>query len=106
MYEEVKRGGLAELAAWAEGGVRGECVIVVGGAPNARPPLAEAVAQVLELVAAGGRMKDACTEVAAATGHASRELYQAALAAKSDAQPKSDAKSEPDAKPGFDAQPK
>lgn len=92
MYEEVKRGGLAELAEWAEGGVRGECVIVVGGASNARPPLAEAVAQVLELVAAGGRMKDACTEVAAATGHASRELYQAALGAKSDAKPKPDAK--------------
>lgn len=88
MYEEVKRGGLAELAAWAEEGVRGECVIVVGGASNARPPLADAVTQVLGLVAAGGRLKDACAEVAAATGHASRELYQAALAARSDAQPK------------------
>lgn len=83
LYEEVRRGGLAELAAWAEGGVRGECVIVVGGASTAQPPLAEAVAQVLGLVAAGGRLKDACGEVAAATGHPSRDLYQAALGVRS-----------------------
>ena len=31
LHEEVVRGGLAELAAWASGGVRGEIVVVVGG---------------------------------------------------------------------------
>ncbi|HAQ60356.1 MAG TPA: 16S rRNA (cytidine(1402)-2'-O)-methyltransferase [Microbacterium sp.] len=87
LYEEVKRGGLADLAAWAADGVRGECVIVVGGAANIPPPLADAVTQVLELVRAGARLKDACTEVAAATGHASRELYQAALAARGPSAP-------------------
>ena len=30
-YEEVRRGTLAELAEWAEAGVRGEICIVVGG---------------------------------------------------------------------------
>ena len=32
MFEEVRRGTLAELVAWAEGGVKGEITIVVAGA--------------------------------------------------------------------------
>ena len=36
LHEEVRRGGLAELAEWADGGVRGEICIVVGGAAEAR----------------------------------------------------------------------
>jgi len=43
---------------------------------------ADAVAQVLALVADGMRLKDAAGEVSAATGLSSRELYQAALAAR------------------------
>ena len=43
---------------------------------------AESVAQVQALVASGTRLKEACAEVAAATGLSSRDLYQAALAAK------------------------
>ena len=31
-YEEIRRGTLAELAAWAEGGVLGEVTLVVEGA--------------------------------------------------------------------------
>src|SRR5664280_2525038 len=34
-YEEVRRAPLAELAAWAAGGVRGEVTLVVAGAPAA-----------------------------------------------------------------------
>jgi 16S rRNA (cytidine1402-2'-O)-methyltransferase len=34
-HEEVRRGGLRELAAWAEGGVLGEVTLVVSGAPEA-----------------------------------------------------------------------
>jgi 16S rRNA (cytidine1402-2'-O)-methyltransferase len=82
LHEEVARGTLDELVAWAEPGVRGECVIVVEGAPARAVPLADAVAQVLERTAAGERLKDACAAVAGATGHSSRELYQAALAAR------------------------
>ncbi|MFB7844872.1 16S rRNA (cytidine(1402)-2'-O)-methyltransferase [Microbacterium sp. NPDC056052] len=82
LYEEVRRGGAAELAAWAEQGVKGEIVVVVeGAAPRAVSP-EDALAQVQALVASGVRLKDACTEVAAATGLGSRELYQAALAAR------------------------
>ena len=82
LYEEVRRGGAAELAAWAAEGVKGEIVVVVeGAAPRAVSP-EDALAQVQALVASGVRLKDACAEVAAATGLGSRDLYQAALAAR------------------------
>lgn len=80
LHEEVARGTLAELVTWAEQGVRGELVIVVAGAAAREVPFADAVTHVLDLVAAGTRLKDAATEVAAHTGHSSRELYQEALA--------------------------
>jgi len=82
LHEQVMRGGLAELAAWADEGVRGEIVVVVGGAAGRRIPLPDAVTEVLELSRSGTRMKDAAAEVADATGHSRRELYQAALAVK------------------------
>ncbi|MCW3491853.1 16S rRNA (cytidine(1402)-2'-O)-methyltransferase [Microbacterium sp. SSM24] len=82
LHEEVARGTLAELAAWAEAGVRGELVIVVDGAAAREVAFPDAVTQVLELVRSGTRLKDAAGEVAAQTGHSSRELYQGALAVK------------------------
>jgi len=82
LYEEVRRGGAAELAAWAEQGVKGEIVVVVEGAASRAVSPEDALAQVQALVASGVRLKDACAEVAAATGLGSRELYQAALAAR------------------------
>ena len=44
--------------------------------------LPDGVVQVLELVPAGERLKDATAQVAEATGLSRRELYQAALAVK------------------------
>ncbi|NEN07153.1 16S rRNA (cytidine(1402)-2'-O)-methyltransferase [Diaminobutyricibacter tongyongensis] len=82
MFEEVRRGTAAELAAWAADGVRGEICIVVEGAPEAVADLETGVEQVLALVAAGTRLKDASAEVAEATGLGRRDLYQAALAAR------------------------
>jgi 16S rRNA (cytidine1402-2'-O)-methyltransferase len=82
LHEEVRRGTLAELTAWAHEGVRGEIVVVVEGAPARGIPFPDAVTQVLELVRAGDRLKDASAEVSAQTGHSSRELYQAALAVR------------------------
>ncbi|WP_245885470.1 16S rRNA (cytidine(1402)-2'-O)-methyltransferase [Kineococcus rhizosphaerae] len=78
-YEEVVRGSLAELAAWAhEGEVRGEvCLVVQGSSGRTARSRAELVAEVGELVAAGRRMKDAVREVAARDGVPSRELYDA-----------------------------
>jgi 16S rRNA (cytidine1402-2'-O)-methyltransferase len=83
MFEEVKRGTAAELAAWAAEGVRGEIAVVVEGAPERVIDLETGVSQVLELVADGSRLKDAAGEVAEATGLGKRDLYQAALDARS-----------------------
>ena len=82
LYEEVKRGTLAELAEWAADGVRGEIVIVVAGATAQPIAFPDAVTEVLELVRDGVRLKDAASDISARTGHSSRELYQAALAVR------------------------
>lgn len=85
LHEEVRRGPLAELAAWAADGVRGEIVVVVGGAPETAVSAADALDEVQRRVESGDRLKDAAREVAAATGLSSRELYAAALAARGSA---------------------
>ncbi|MGW8481632.1 16S rRNA (cytidine(1402)-2'-O)-methyltransferase [Microbacterium sp. NPDC055903] len=82
LYEEVRRGTAIELVAWAEQGVKGEIVVVVEGAAPVAVSAEDAAAQVQVLVAGGMRLKDACAEVAAATGLSSRDLYQQALAAR------------------------
>ncbi len=84
-YEEVRRGGLAELVDWAAAGVRGEITLVVSGAAaDARAALtvADVLPEVLERTAAGERLKDVCKDVAARSGLSSRTLYQAAVAAR------------------------
>lgn len=85
LYEEVERGTLQELAARYADGTRGEIVIVVDGAPeaDATAGLPAAVATVLEMAASGIRLKEAAADVANATGHGTRELYELALRAKS-----------------------
>jgi 16S rRNA (cytidine1402-2'-O)-methyltransferase len=82
LHEEVLRGTLAELADRLREGARGEIVLVVAGAEARAVPFPDAVAQVLDLVRAGTRLKDAAAEVSGQTGHSSRELYQAALAVR------------------------
>lgn len=82
LHEEVRRGGLAELAEWAAGGVRGEICIVVGGAEEERADAATALDRVLELAASGTRLKDAAALVATESGLGKRDLYEAALGAR------------------------
>lgn len=82
LYEEVRRGTASELVTWAEGGVKGEIVVVVEGAAPVATSTEDAGAQVQTLVDGGMRLKEACAEVAAATGLSSRDLYQQALAAR------------------------
>lgn len=81
-YEEVVRGTLAELAAWAVEGARGEITVVLEGAQPVSADPADLVGQVEALTASGLRLKDACAEVSAATGASRRELYDAVLAAR------------------------
>ena len=79
-YEEVRRGGLAELAGWAATGVRGEVTLVVqGGTPE---PVARDAPALRSLVSdaeeAGGlSRRDAIAQVARSTGVPRREVYDA-----------------------------
>lgn len=86
VHEEVRRGSLEELSDWASGGVLGEITVVLAGAiPQADVP--SLVGEVEKLVAAGIRVKDACSEVAAANdGVRSRQLYDAVLLARREAE--------------------
>ena len=80
-YEEVRRGSLDELVAWAEEGeVLGEVVIVVAGAAPVQARAEDLVDEVLARAAAGERLKTAAKEVARThTGVAASELYDLAL---------------------------
>ena len=81
-YEEVRRGGLRELAGWAADGVRGEVTVVVGGARPRAVSLDDAVAEVLTRVAAGERLKTVAAEVAGLGGLSTKTVYDAAVAAR------------------------
>ncbi|CAN3982409.1 16S rRNA (cytidine(1402)-2'-O)-methyltransferase [Kitasatospora purpeofusca] len=84
-YEEVKRGPLGELAAWAAEGVRGEITVVVAGAPPAAPKEL-GPAELARLVAvreeAGERRKEAIAAIAAELSLPKREVFDAVVAAK------------------------
>ncbi|MEJ2871125.1 16S rRNA (cytidine(1402)-2'-O)-methyltransferase [Actinomycetospora sp. OC33-EN08] len=80
-HEEVLRGTLAELAAWAapEGAVLGEITVVLAPAVRTAPDPDELAEEVLALVEGGQRLKHAAREVGAAYGVATNDLYDAAL---------------------------
>ena len=75
-------GWLESLAEWAADGLRGEICLVVEGAPEREASLEDGLADVLERVAAGARLKEASAEVAEITGLSKRALYEAALASR------------------------
>jgi len=79
-HEEVVRGSLAELAAWARDGVRGEVTVVVGGHPGRAdvPATDELVDLVADEEARGSSRKDAIKAVAQRVGVPRRTVYDAA----------------------------
>ncbi len=82
-YEEVRRGGLRELADWAADGVRGEVTVVVAGAqPRPAADPADLVAEVEALVTGGRRLKEAAAEVAARHGSSRKAVYDAVLTSR------------------------
>ncbi|MCM1941050.1 16S rRNA (cytidine(1402)-2'-O)-methyltransferase [Streptomyces sp. G3] len=84
-YEEVRRGGLGELAEWAGEGVRGEITVVVEGAPDKgaeEVDAGELVRRVRVREEAGERRKEAIAAVAAQAGVPKREVFDAVVAAK------------------------
>jgi 16S rRNA (cytidine1402-2'-O)-methyltransferase len=88
-YEEIKRGPVGELAAWAAEGVRGEITVVVEGAPEKTVELDadELVRRVRVREEAGERRKEAIAAVAVEAGVPKREVFDAVVAAKSAQKP-------------------
>ena len=79
-YEEVRRGGLAELAGWAGDGVRGEVTIVVSGAAVSATVAADPDSlrdAVASAEAEGTSRKDAIRAVATRAGVPKRTVYAA-----------------------------
>jgi 16S rRNA (cytidine1402-2'-O)-methyltransferase len=83
-YEEVVRGTLDELVAWAVDGVRGEVTLVLEGAAPREEELTpdELVRLVSVREAAGLTRKEALAAVASETGLPKRDVYDAVVAAK------------------------
>jgi 16S rRNA (cytidine1402-2'-O)-methyltransferase len=81
-HEEVRRGTLAELAAWAADGVLGEVTLVVagGGSPAAAATPQEAARRVAELERTGLSRRDAISAAAGELGRPRREVYNAVVA--------------------------
>ncbi|MET9713198.1 16S rRNA (cytidine(1402)-2'-O)-methyltransferase [Nocardiopsis alba] len=79
-YEEVRRGGLGELAEWAADGVRGEISVVVEGARPAAETMSDTdlVAAVSALEEEGVRRKEAIARVAKENGVPKRRVYDLA----------------------------
>ncbi|MGC2655425.1 MAG: 16S rRNA (cytidine(1402)-2'-O)-methyltransferase [Mycobacterium sp.] len=84
VHEEVVRGSLGELAAWADDGVLGEITVVLSGAVP-RADLTALVDEANDLIGTGVRVKDACAQVVAAHpgARSRRELYDAVLRSRS-----------------------
>ncbi|WP_203829136.1 16S rRNA (cytidine(1402)-2'-O)-methyltransferase [Actinoplanes palleronii] len=78
-YEEIRRGTLSELAAWAAAGEpRGEITVVVGGAPagpGERPDDDELRAEVARRETAGDSRRDAIQAIADMYGLKKRDVY-------------------------------
>ena len=86
-HEEVRRGGLAELVAWAADGVRGEVTLVVEGAPervDAPADPASLAARVADEEATGVPRKEAIAAVAREAGVAKRVVFDAVVAHKAE----------------------
>ena len=81
-HEEIRRGTLDELAAWATGDLLGEITVVVAGAPAravTQADVDEAVAEAFRRVARGISKRDAAAAVAAEAGLPRRLVYEAVV---------------------------
>lgn len=79
-HEEVVRGPLADLAAWAAArDVLGEVTVVLGPAVVVTPEPEDLAEEVLGLVTDGRRLKDAARDVATVHGVSTKALYDATL---------------------------
>ena len=89
-FEEVRRGGLAELALHYEAhGARGEICLVVAPPADEAAPEADLDA-LLRAALATHRLREAVAQVAAATGLPRRQVYARALALSGASSPETD----------------
>jgi 16S rRNA (cytidine1402-2'-O)-methyltransferase len=86
LHEEVRRGTLSDLLEGVKAeGVRGEIVLVVGGAVHAHratPPAEELASRARALMDSGTPRKDAMAEVARTAGVPKREVFDALVKAR------------------------
>lgn len=85
-FEHTERGTLAELAEWAKSDPKGEFVVVIAGAGELIRDIHTLVEDVLALVEAGERLKDAVNQIAELSKVSKSELYQLSLDARKDKQ--------------------
>lgn len=80
MYEQIRRGSLAELLQQQRSEpARGEIVIVVEGAADAEVDVQTLAQQAAQAHRGGERLKTAAAALAKQHGQSTREIYQAAL---------------------------
>ncbi|WP_372782856.1 16S rRNA (cytidine(1402)-2'-O)-methyltransferase [Litorivivens sp.] len=87
MHETIRRAPLAELADWIASDAnqqRGECVVLVQGAPAQEQALDAEAARVLQILMADLPLKQAAQLAAKITGLKKNLLYQAGLSLQSD----------------------
>jgi 16S rRNA (cytidine1402-2'-O)-methyltransferase len=85
LHEELARGSLSELAERFADGARGECTVVVAGAPEAAAALSEREldAAIRARVADGRSAREISDELAGASGLSKRAIYARVVALKS-----------------------
>ena len=82
LHEEVKRGALSELEAWARSSaVKGEIVVVIEGAPGGDKQVSskELAQRARKLMTSGMARRDALSEVARAAGVPRRKVFDALI---------------------------
>jgi 16S rRNA (cytidine1402-2'-O)-methyltransferase len=78
-FEHTERGTLSDLVAWAAGSPKGEMVLIIAGASPKTFDIAELGQKALELAASGMGLKQACADLAEATGASKSAIYAEAL---------------------------
>ena len=83
LHEEIWRGTLGDMAAWAAGGLKGELVLVIAGAPPPAPPTDADIAAALRAARAAdpsASTRDLTEAVATRLGLSRRRVYDQARA--------------------------
>ena len=78
-FEHTERGTLADLVTWAAGSPKGEMVLIIAGAAPKTFDIADLGLKALELAASGMGLKQACADLAEASGASKSAIYAEAL---------------------------